>query len=67
MTQPFYSVEFRGRTMSRFGVVLDVDAKQCSQEVTRWVMQEAVRAGWKLEKSGNRDEGLVWTPPKDNL
>ena len=67
MTQPFYSREFPGRTMSRFGVVLGADARQCSQEVTRWVMQEAVRAGWKLEKSEDRDEGLVWTPPKDNL
>ena len=62
---PFHSAEFSGRTMSRYGVVLDAAGQLCTQQVSQWVMDEAVRAGWRLVQSNHRDEGMVWAQPKE--
>ena len=56
-TTIFLSADYPGYTMNQYGVVHDEHSHRCGPGSTQLVVAEAMAAGWRLERSVDRDVG----------
>ena len=59
----FKSQIIPGAVLNRFGVAL-IGGSILDAELASQVQREAIAAGWHKVPAKNKDEGLVFSPPK---